>query len=90
MNTTRAWTNVSVDCYLEVVYRVAVGVLGYMQEDEEVLSEVVSHSRQPGKTVVWEAEIHHLSGRRSRRLDELTRQHLAEVFIGKCSLVADQ
>lgn len=51
--------------YLEVVCCVAVSVLGYMQKDEEVLSEVVSHSRQPGKTVVGEAEVHHLSGRRS-------------------------
>lgn len=51
--------------YLEVVCCVAVSVLGYMQEDEEVLPEVVSHSRQPGKTVLGEAEVHHLSGWRS-------------------------
>lgn len=50
---------------------VAVGVLGHVQEDEEVLAEVVGHSRQPGQTVLRKAEGHHLGGRRSRRLDEL-------------------
>lgn len=48
--------------YLEVVCCVAVRVLGYVQEDEEVLPEVVSHSGQPGQTVGGEAEGHHLGG----------------------------
>lgn len=81
MNMPHVWTKVGVDFHLEVVYCVAVGVLGYVQEDEEVLSEVVSHSQQPGETVVREAEVHHLSGRRSRWLDELTRKHLVKAFI---------
>lgn len=62
---------------------VAVSVFWDMQEDEEVLPEVVSHSRQAGKTVLWEAEVHHLSGRRSRWLDELTRQTFGEGFYRK-------
>ena len=48
--------------YLEVVCCVTVSVLGHMEEDEEVLPEVVSHSRQPGKTVARKAEVHHLGG----------------------------
>lgn len=52
-------------CYLEVVCCVAVRVLGYMQKDEEVLPEVVSHSRKPGQAVVRKAESHHLRGRRT-------------------------
>lgn len=54
----RSWSGT----YLKVVCRVTIGVLGHMQEDEEVLPEVVSHSRQPGKTVLGKAEVHHLSG----------------------------
>lgn len=67
--------------YLEVVRRVAVSVLGYMQEDEEVLPEVVRHSGQPREAVPGEAESHHLSGWRSRGLDELSRQHCVMAFI---------
>lgn len=45
-----------------------------MQKDEEVLSEVVGHSREPGEAVVRKAEHHHLAGRRTCWLDELERQ----------------
>lgn len=55
----------NVRLYLEVMCCVHVRVLGHVQEDEEVLSEVVSHSGQPGQTVLGEAEGHHLSGWRS-------------------------
>lgn len=58
--------------HLEVVRRVAVSVLGYVQEDEQVLSEVVGRSGQPGEAGGGQAEVHHLSGRRARWLDELT------------------
>lgn len=57
--------------------RVAVSVLGHMQEDEEVLPEVVGHRRQPGEAGVREAEVHHLGGGRARRLDKLAGQTLA-------------
>lgn len=50
---------------LEVMRRVAVGVLGHVQEDEEVLPEVVGHGRQPGEAGVGEAEVHHLGGGRA-------------------------
>lgn len=61
-------------CYLEVVCCVAVSVLGYMQKDEEVLPEVVGHSRKPAEAEEGEAEGHHLRGWRPRRLDELKTQ----------------
>lgn len=48
--------------YLEMVCGVAVCVFGDVQEDEEILSDVVSHGGQPGKTVLREAEFHDLSG----------------------------
>lgn len=35
--------------HLKVVRRVAVSVLGDMQEDEKVLPEVVGHGGQPGE-----------------------------------------
>lgn len=57
-----------------MVRRVAVCVLWDVQKDEEVLPEVVGHSRKPGETVVRKAEQHHLSGSRTRRLDELRRE----------------
>ena len=53
--------------YLEVVLHVAVGVLGDVQEDEQVLPEVVGHGRQPGQRVLGQRELHHLCGRRTRR-----------------------
>ena len=59
------------ETYLEVVCGVAVGVLGDVQEDEQVLPEVVGDGRQDGQAVLREAELHHLVGRRAQRLDEL-------------------
>lgn len=64
--------------YLEVVRRVAVCVLGHMQEDEQVLAEVVRHGRKPRETEGGEAERHHLAGGRTRRLDELNTVDEAE------------
>lgn len=66
----------SVWLYLEVVSCVAISVLGYVQENEEVLPQVVSHSSQPWQTVLWETEVHHLGGRTAWWLDELSRKHL--------------
>lgn len=61
-----------------MVCSVAVCVLWHMQKDEEVLSEVVGHSRKAGETVVRKAEHHHFSGRRTCWLDELKKQYEVE------------
>lgn len=53
-----------------------------MQKDEEVLSEVVGHSRKAGETVVRKAEHHHLSGRRACWLDELKKQYEIQNICG--------
>lgn len=65
MQTTASSFLLCCSCYLEVVRCVAVRVLWYMQEDEEVLSEVVGHSRKPGEAVVRKAESHYLRGSRT-------------------------
>lgn len=48
-----------------MVRRVAVRVLGDVQEDEQVLPEVVGHGGQPGEAGGRQAEAHHLSGWRA-------------------------
>lgn len=48
-----------------MVRRVAVSVLGHVQEDEQVLPEVVGHGGKPGVAGGGQAEVHHLSGRRA-------------------------
>lgn len=65
MQTTALSSLLGQSWYLEVVSCVAVRVLWDVQKDEEVLSEVVSHSREPGEAVVRKAESHHLRGRRT-------------------------
>lgn len=62
-----------------MVCSVAVCVLWHMQKDEEVLSEVVGHSREAGETVVRKAEHHHLSGRRTCWLDELKKHEVQNI-----------
>lgn len=61
----QASLKVKEQCHLKVVRRVAVRVLGHVQEDEQVLSEVVGHSGQPGEAGRGQAEVHDLSGRRA-------------------------
>ncbi len=60
--------------YLKVVLHVAVSVFGYVEEDEEVLTEVVSHRLDPRHTVLRQTELHHLRRRRAGRLNELRRR----------------
>lgn len=60
--------------YLKVVLHVAVSVFGDVEEDEEVLTEVVSHRLDPRHTVLRQTELHHLRRRRAGRLNELRRR----------------
>lgn len=60
--------------YLKVVLHVAVGVFGDVEEDQEVLTEVVSHRLDPRHTVLRQTELHHLRRRRAGRLNELRRR----------------
>lgn len=68
----RSWA----DCcpsppHLEVVLHVAVGVLGGVQEDEQVLPQVIGHGMQPGQRGGWQGEVQHLCGWRPGGLDKL-------------------
>lgn len=57
--------------HLEVVLHVAVGVLGGVQEDEQVLAQVIGHGVQPGQGRGRQGELQDLCGRRPGGLDKL-------------------
>lgn len=59
------------DLHLEVVPAIAVGVLGGMQEDEQVLSQVPGQGWEPGPAGGRQGQMQHLRGEASRGLYEL-------------------
>lgn len=54
-----------------MVLHVAVGVLGGVQEDEQVLAQVMGHGVQPGHGRGRQRELQDLGGRRPGGLDKL-------------------